>query len=206
MVGQWPEEAKFWEQLASVYMVLEETDKSLAVLKVAWREQLLEKENSIKGLIQLAGSEGIPEHAARILEQALADKLLESNETYLKLLADAWTTAREDEAAIATLARLADVSEDGQPWLKQGRLYLDSFRWQPAQEAFQKALDKGIKSPGQAWLLMGIAQAELSQYQSAKKALKKAQAYEKYTKQAVAWQRYVEEQRKNARWLSNNSG
>ncbi len=204
MVSRWPDEAKYWEQLASVHMVLEQTDSALAVLKVAWSQKLLDKESTIKSLIQLAGSEGIPEHAAIILDEAIETGQIEANEIFLELLANAWTAAREDETAIATLARLAEVTTDGEPWLKQGRLYLDSFRWKQAEVALQKGLEKGLKSPGQAWLLLGITRVELSQYKAAREALRKAQTYNKYQKQAVAWQRYAEEQRKNERWLSRN--
>lgn len=201
---RWPEEAKMWEQLASVYMAIGNADKALAVLKVAWRENLLEKETTIKSMIQLAGSNGIPEHAARLLTVAIDKGMLPADVTYLQLLANAWTVARENDQAIAALQRLAEVSPDGEPWLKQGRLYLDAYEWQAAEQALQKALKKGVNKPGQAWLLLGITRVEQEQFGEAIDALKKAEAFDKEKSQAVAWQRYVDDKRKQQQWLTRN--
>lgn len=205
-LAHWPDDPKVWEQLASVHMALGNTDKALAVLKVAWRSNLLDKESTIKSMIQLAGSNGIPEHAARLLTQAIDKGMVPASESWLELLANAWSVAREKMQAISALERLAQVSADGEPYLRQGRLYLDTYAWESAGQALQKALDKGLAQPGQAWLLLGIARVEQAQFSAAMAALKKAEAFDNYKNQAIAWQRYADDKRKQEQWSGRNDG
>src|SRR5690606_32864425 len=89
-ISKWPEKADYWEQLASVYVLLGNERKGLATLRLAWESGVLKKENSIRSMVQLAITQGIPEHGARLLDRALQQEALPRDETYLDLLANAW--------------------------------------------------------------------------------------------------------------------
>ena len=97
MLDFWPEKAAYWEQLASVYVVLEQEKNALATLKVAFLDGILEKENTVKSLVQLSVARGVPEQAARLLVKAMDQELLPKTEEYLKMLAVAYSAARERE-------------------------------------------------------------------------------------------------------------
>ena len=54
MTTIWPNKPSYWEQLAGVYMVMEKPQLALASLKIAFHSQILDKESSLRSLVQLA--------------------------------------------------------------------------------------------------------------------------------------------------------
>lgn len=205
LIAGWPTDATYWEQLASVNMLMDNETKALAVLRLAWQQQLLDKESSIRSMAQLAFSEGIPEHAGRLLQAALEQEILPSEEKYLKMLAAAWVQAKEDKQAVAAYSALAEVSEDGEPLMKQAQILLGLEDWSGAEQALNAAIDKGLEKPGRAWLFMGISQVERGQFKQGKQTLRKAQAFDDVSKQASAWLAYADQKRSHWQWKKRQS-
>jgi len=206
MLAQWPEKAGYWEQLASVYVVLEDEAKALATLKIAWLEKVLDKEASVKSMVQLAVARGIPEHAARLIEAGFERGLLPRDEDYLDMLANAWVSAREYEQAIATFTELAEMTGTGDPMLRVANMHIEEGRWDRAQQALQAAIDSQLEEPGKAWLMLGIAFAEQDLYSDSFKALRKARSFDYTRSQAGKWLRYAEDMRKQYEWQRNYRG
>ena len=201
-IENWPEKPGYWEQLASVYVMLEDESSALSVLKLAFIQNILDKENTFKSLIQLSVANGVPEHAARLLETCFEEKYLPENEEYLEMLAVAWTAAKERDAAITAYERLAKISEEGDAWISISNIYVEKGDWQQAENALKSALQKELEEPGKAWLLLGISQAELEKFSDAKKSLKKAGAYEYTERSASKWIRYADDMRRQAEWIA----
>lgn len=199
-----PDDARYWEQLASVNMLLGRDRAALSALRLAWKQNLLDKEAVVKSMVQLAYSEGIPDHAARLLTQAMAQNILPADEDNLTILASAWVAAREDQQAIAAYNRLADVSSSGDPLVRQAKILVDQRQWQAAQQALSRALDRGVENRGEALLLLGITQIEAGNLAAAQTTLNQAQGFDKVANQAAAWLAYAEQKRDHQRWLEEN--
>ena len=204
MTSLWPDKTAYWEQLAGVYMVMEKPQKALATLKIAFDLDLLEKESSLKSLVQLALMQGIPEHAARLLEDAIAAELLPVEEQYLDMQAQAWVMARESEKALLTLKKLTELQDGGEAWMRIAQIHVENTEWSEAQAAISHALKKDLDSPGKAWLLLGIAQSELGMFNDARSALRRAVAFEDTARSAKAWMRYSEDMKRQAAWVTAN--
>jgi tetratricopeptide (TPR) repeat protein len=204
MTSLWPDNTAYWEQLAGVYMVMEKPQKALATLKIAFDLDLLEKESSLKSLVQLALMQGIPEHAARLLEDAIAAELLPLEEQYLDMQAQAWVMARESEKAVLTLKKLTELQDGGEAWMRIAQIHVENTEWSEARAAISNALKKDLDSPGRAWLLLGIAQSELGMFNDARSALRRAKAFEDTARSAKAWMRYSEDMKRQAAWITSN--
>ena len=204
MTTIWPNKPSYWEQLAGVYMVMEKPQLALASLKIAFHSHILDKESSLRSLVQLALMQGVPEHAARLLDDAISDQLLPETAEYLRMEAQAWTQARESVEAIGTLRKLAGIEEDGDAWMQIAQIQLESSRWAEAESATQNALSQGFESPGKAWLILGIAQSELGKFDDAREALQKAVGFESTSKSAKAWMRYSSDMKRQADWIASN--
>ncbi len=204
MTTIWPDKSSYWEQLAGVYMVMEKPHLALATLKIAFQSQILDKESSLRSLVQLALMQGIPEHAARLLDAAMSDQLLPETAEYLRMEAQAWTQARESNKAIITLQKLAEIEADGDAWMQIAQIQLESSRWAEAELATQNALGQSFESPGKAWLILGIAQSELGKFDDAREALRKAAAFDSTSKSAKAWMRYSSDMKRQADWIAAN--
>ena len=204
MVGLWPEKASYWEQLASVYVVMEQEDHALATLAIAFDEGVLEKESTVKSMIQLAVMQGVPDRGARMLKAAIEAGLVPEEEEYLEMLAQAWVNAREFEEAISSYERMASLVETGDPWMKIANIHVEATRWNEAEEAVLKALDTDLEEAGKAWLLLGIASAEQGKFTESREALRKARAFEDTERSASSWLRYAEDMKRQADWLAEN--
>lgn len=202
MVNHWPEKASYWEQLASVFVILGDEASALAVLKIAFGEELLEKENTVKSLVQLAITRGIPEQGARFLEEGFRREVLPETPDYLKMLAMALASAKERPAAIEAYKRLASKEESSDPWVDISNIYVEMGEWGEAERALYKALEGKLESPGKAWLLLGIAQAEQQKFESARTSLRKSVAFDETQKPATQWLKYTEDMKRQADWVA----
>ena len=200
MIAVWPAKPSYWEQLAGIYVLLEREDQALATLRLAWLQGLLEKENSIKSMVQLAVARGVPEHAGRLLERALEEELLPRDEDYVDMLANAWVAAREYEKAVAAFTEVAELEGANDALLRVANLHMDKGRWPQAEAALRSALDGDLEAPGKAWLLLGITLAEQAQFEQGFDALRKAQAFADTRKQASRWLDYARDMRRQHTW------
>lgn len=204
MVLAWPEKGAYWEQLASVYVVMEDEARALATLKIAFDQGVIDKDSTVKSMIQLAVMRGIPEHGGRLLSKAMEAEIVPEEEEYLEMLAQAWVQAREFEQAIEAYQRMAALLGTGDPWMKIANIYVDETNWSEAESAIYKALDLELEEPGKAWLLLGISLAEQGKFDSGRDALRKARAFEETERSATNWLRYAEDMQRQAQWLADN--
>lgn len=203
-ISGWPDDARYWEQLASVYLIQKREDKALATLQLAWRNGVLEKESAIRSMIQLAISGGIPDRAGRLLETAMERNLVPTDERFLKLRVNAWRSAREYDKAIGALEALAAETGSGNAYITIANIHLDRAQWQPAINALQRARQLEVDEPGRVWLLLGIAYTEQEQFQDGMEAFRKARAFGYTEGQAKNWLKYAEGLRRQHNWKSRH--
>ncbi len=197
MIGNWPGKKAYWEQLAGIYLKLDKESDSLALLELAWRKGVLEKESSIKTLVQYAIGYGIPERAARILDTAIKQKKLTGNIKNLQVLARAWTRAKEVNKAISSYQNLVKVSGSGKHMTQLARLYIEQEDWPNAQKWLQSAVSKPGVDQGKTYLLLGITQVQANQLDDAKQTLRKAAAFGKTKRQANTWINYAKQKQQS---------
>ncbi|TYK66713.1 tetratricopeptide repeat protein [Colwellia echini] len=203
-ISYWPENSNYWEQLASVYMILEENTKGLATLQLAWKSGVLDKETSVKSMVQLAITQGIPEHAARLIVMAMEQNILPEDADYLATLANAWVAAKEYTPAITAFEKLAEVTEESEPYLNIANLYVEKAQWQPAELALNKALSGELEEPGKAWLVMGITMTEQKKFGEGLAAFRKARAFSYSEGQANNWLEYAADLQRQHNWITRN--
>lgn len=206
MIAIWADKPGYWEQLASVYVLMEDEPRALATLRLAWLKGVLEKEASIKSMVQLCVARGIPEHAARLIEAGFEKTLLPRNESYVRMLANAWVSAREQDAAVAAYTELAEMEQKGDPMLRVANLHVEQGDWSAAESALATAVDMGLEEPGKAWLLLGIALAEQEKFKESFSALRKARSFDNTRRQAARWLGYAEDMRKQYEWQRSYGG
>lgn len=200
MITLWPAKAEYWEQLASVLVVQEREPQALAVLKLAWQQGVLEKESSVKSLVQLAISRGVPEHAGRLVQAAFEKQLLPRDAVYVDLLANAWVAARETDRAVTAFTELAALEGNGEGLTRVANLHMEAGRLEQAEATLEQALSAGLKEPGKAWLLLGIALAEQQKFSRSFEALRMAATFEGTRRQATRWLSYAEDMRRQKDW------
>ena len=187
MINRDPYENDNWRLLANHHMQLEDSRKALAAVAIAYNEGLLEGAEDLKRMIALYGAVEIPEKAARLLEQHLADETLETDADMLKRVADLWLLSRERQQARLALQKAAEVAPDGRTYEMLGNIFFEDEDWAKAHEAYLKALDLGgFDEPERIYMLAGISAEQGGMKDAARDAFMEARKSDELRKQADA--------------------
>jgi tetratricopeptide (TPR) repeat protein len=199
MIAQWPEKKLYWTQLAQAYSSLQQNDKALAVAALAYRKKLMTTQADITYLTSLYANANVPYKAAAILQQAIEDKVVESSEKFWTLAADLWYRSEELEKALTAYEKAAADSSSGEIDLRRGYILADLERWAPATEALDAALARGglnERKMGEAYLLRGMAEFNLENYDQASADWGRASKYPAAREAAQRWMNHLQEERK----------
>lgn len=186
-----PREKSYWQQISALYQQQEEIFYSLSVQMLAKRLDLGDGETVIR-LADTYRYLSIPYKSARLLTQALEDGRIEASFKNLDKLANSWLAAREYTQAAEVLQRMARIDDSGETDLRLAQVHVSKEDWQPALDALMPAIDKLSGSEqGRAYLLAGMAYANLEDYDESRTMLEQATAFEKERQRATQWLNYI---------------
>ena len=140
-------------------------------------------------------------------EEALdkdAKPVLEEDKQNLTILAEAFRSARERQAAIKIFQQLASITDDGEAYIAMGNLYYQEDMIDDAVKSIDKGLKKGkLKNPGYAQLTLGQAYFELGRFDDAREVFTKASQSkrESVKKSARAWLKYTDAEQERVKNL-----
>lgn len=194
MISYWPDKADYWHNLYGLYMLKEQNEKALVVMRVAYEKGLINEGDTLLNLARLELVHGLPYYAAEVLTKGMKSGKIESNLDNLRLLVTAWTQAQETDEALETLDKAAKLADDGMLYLKKAQLCYQEAEWECAIDAANDAADKGgLDEPGKAYLMKGMALAQVEKYDQAKEAFHKAERYKGTRDQARGWIKYIKD-------------
>lgn len=192
------DEPKYWIQLAGMYGQLEMEDQQLATMEIAYQRGFVTSASDTFNLAQLYFYHGVPFKAAKLMEDAIASGVLESNLRNLRFLGQAWQAAREDEKAVPVIQTAAELSDDGELDAQLALLYFNLDEFEKAINAANTAIEKGgLDNPGNTHMLMGLALYNQRQFALALDELAKAETFSRSRTAARQWSRYVEREKTN---------
>ena len=192
--------------LAALHGQLGDRQQQLALVEAMLDDGRITRAAYLKMLASLYLAENLPYKAASLLESALADGRLEEDVPTLEQASQAWYLAQEFDRAAVPLARAADLaaaeSESGELYLRLAGLHMDAYQWSKADAAAALALETGgLKREGEAWLMRGMANAQLDRFDDAEDLFERALAFESTRAHADQWLIYVASER-NTRSVS----
>jgi tetratricopeptide (TPR) repeat protein len=196
---------EYWIHLSAAYGEKGDTTRQLAAYEMAHVLGYLTTGREIVLLSQLLMRAGVPHRAGVILEQALADGVVEGTAGNWRLLSQAWTLAQEHETAIVALTRGAELAEDGELNARIAQSHANLGQWDQSVEAARVALQRGVDNPHEMQVLLGMALFELGKFDEAKSAFSDAQSSPEGRATAVRWLAYVEREEKRLRELGLQS-
>lgn len=195
LVARWPNKLTYWETMAGAHQELNQDADALAALMTAYDGGLITTQPKLLNLVRMSMFLELPYQGGQILSRAIEAGQVEANAANLRLLLQAWTSAREYNRAGAVIDRLAPMTGEGDLFVQKARLMMEQNQWQPTVDAARQALELGnVDKPGAAWLMIGIAEMELGNLREARRAFQQAQEFDANTRrQAREWQRFVED-------------
>jgi tetratricopeptide (TPR) repeat protein len=165
----------YWTQLSSLYAHLEQEEKSLAVMQLAYAQDFLVKNSDLRALAQLYLYHSLPYQAGLVLEKAREDGSIDEDASYWEMLANSWLLAREFDRALEPLQTGAGLSDKGNLFARLGQLYLEREQWLEASEALNSSIEKGgLTDEGTTHLLLAISYYHQKKFSNSIRNLKAA--------------------------------
>lgn len=191
MVTRWPDKKTYWTQLSNTYYKLEDDEKALSVMALAYRKGLLDKKENLMYLANLYAMRDVPYKAAQVMQKGLEDGIIDAEERYWTMTGDNWYAAEEYEEALVAFEQAGSLADEGKIDLRRGFILVDMERWEEAKSALSDALEKGglnDRQTGEAWLLLGMTEYSMGKYDSAATAFTRASRFPDARQQAQQWQ------------------
>jgi tetratricopeptide (TPR) repeat protein len=192
-------------QLASIYIEMEQGPKAIEVLEAAKSRGLLTDASDLRQLFQLYNYVERPADAARTINEGLAAGILKEDYETLKGLGDAWVLTAQDatdesaaqkegfDKAIEAYGRASAAAKDGEiDFVRAQLLIQEKEKFAEGKAAMQQALARGgLKREGEAYILLGNAEAELGNQKAAIAAYEKARSFPNTKSMAESWLKSV---------------
>ena len=103
-------------------------------------------------------------------------------------MANALLVSREPKRALPYLREGASMSDNGELHLFIGQTLADLDRWGEAAQAYNDALHAGgLRNPGEALIMQGVAYTTAKQYKRAQMAFEKAKGFKDHALTASQW-------------------
>ena len=185
--------------LAGVYSELGDTKKQLSLSEVLYEKGFLNNPSHIVNLANLYLLHEAPYKAAVLLEKEMASNRVEKDVRNLRLLSQAWYTSREDEKAIPPLRQAAELSGDGELFVRLAQAHINLEQWDQAATAIQRGIRLGgISREDTAHIMLGMALFNQKKLSLARDAFQKALPDNRSRRTAQQWIQYVDSEIKRA--------
>lgn len=193
MVGYWPTQVQYYQQLSGLYQEFERHRDALAALSLAYQNTLLENGNDIKRLADLYRFNDYPYKGAVILQAALDNRLVPNEADNWQTLANAWLQAREWQRGDRALRQAAQLAPTGETWLLLCQTAFQDERWPDAEGYCEQALDKGgLDNTADAWQLLARSRHQQDDVPGALAAFKECARLEAGEETCRRWREYLE--------------
>lgn len=181
-----PDNKSWWNYLVAVFLEQDREDKALAALVLAHYQNRLDTDDLMR-IVRLYSYNGIPEKAARLLQNWIKEGRLEATPKTYRLQFELWHLACEHAPALQALAQAASLTNNGEDYLILGHLHLERNEWQQASNALQQALRLGVKEKTRAHYLLGVAAFNCDDATMARLAFEEAKKNPKLVKVVAYW-------------------
>ena len=190
MLAKNPDDKSTLMNLSSIYAQADMYDKAAEVLEKARTKGMLTEERDWRQLYAIyLNSEGKEANGIEVINDGLQKGILKpSSDLYIALGQAYYFTDKIDES-IDAYRKSLPLAKDGEPALNLARVLTNEEDYAGAKSAAQEALKKGVKKPGDAWMVIGRAEFGLENRAGLIAAYKEAAKYPETAQQANEWLR-----------------
>ncbi len=176
LTATFPNNPKYWKQLTSTYLSLNEDKKALATMELAYKQGFLVEEADLLNLVSLYVYLDMPQAAVETLENEMKNLRISDSAKNLELLSQAYYQSRDRANSMVALNRAAQKSANGDYFARIGMMHLEGEEWTSAVDAFSRSLVKGVKTPAKAYWGLAVAKYQQKDLPGALNTLLKARA------------------------------
>lgn len=188
LAAKHPDDIKFQSNLAAVLMEADKSEEAAKVLEAARTSGLLNDERGYRQLYVIYYNlDGQEAKVVEVINDGLARNILKPNAEVYGILAQTYYNQDKIDQAIEAFRNASKVASDGESALNLSRLLTNEARFAEAKAAANEALSKGVKRPGDAWLIVGRAEHGLGNKAAVAAAYREAAKFPETQQVASDW-------------------
>jgi tetratricopeptide (TPR) repeat protein len=169
-----PDDKRAISNLAMLYSNNDQPEKAVALLDGARKRGLLNEAADYERIFATYYNMEKEAEAAAVIDEGLAKGILPQDAKYYTMLGQAHYFGDNIPAAITAAQKAADLSKDGEPGLFLAQILSQEDRNAEAAAAARAAIAKGVKKPGDAWMVIARAEFYSDNLAGAKAAYREA--------------------------------
>lgn len=183
-----PDDKRAQMHLAAIYAQADLYEKATEVLERARARGMLTEERDYRQLYAMYFNMDGKENAAiEVITEGLQKGILKDTAEVHVALAQAYYFTDRTEQAIEHYRKAVPLATDGEPALNLARLLSNEDRPADTKAAAQDALQRGVRRPGDAWMIIGRAEHGLNNQAAMIAAYREAATYPETKEQAEDW-------------------
>lgn len=166
-----PDDKRTLLNLASLYAQTDQPEKAAALLDNARQKGMLTEQRDYENLYAIyLNMDGREADAAKVIQEGLGKGVLPENARTYTFLAQSLYFSDQIDPAIAAYQKAAPLDTSGETALALSQILTNEDRNAEAKAAARQALDKGLKSPGEAWMVIARSEYYLDNLAAARAA------------------------------------
>ena len=174
--------------LSAIYAQADQYDKAIEVLERARKQGLLDEERDYRQLYALyLNADGREAEGIAVINEGLEKNVLKPSAEVYIALGQAYYFSDKIKESIEAYRKALPHAKDGEPALNLARVLTNEEDYAGAKAAAQEALKKGVKKPGEAWMVVGRAEHGLENRAGLIAAYKEAAKFPETQQQATEW-------------------
>jgi len=174
LVNRYRNKEEYWMQLISVYQTTKRYKKSLAILELAYKKDVVSKKENIMYLVNILVQNKIYNKAGILMKEAINKDLLLNNKKNFDILISCFLNARNYKEAIPRLNKSKFAYSDKYK-LILGNIYFNKNQYKEAIRVLKNYnFTKNSRSDGKRHIILALSSYELEKNKEAIRYLRKA--------------------------------
>lgn len=184
-----PNNASLVRNLSAIYASAEKMDQSIEILQGGLDRGVTNTERDYIELSKMYRFAEQDQRAADLLTGGLAAGAIAPSLDVYKAIGEANYFSENTQAAAEAYAKADEFATDGEMALNQARSLYELERWTEVKAAANKAISKGVRRMGDAYVILGAAEFGLNNEAAALNAYREAAKYPETKDSAEAFLR-----------------
>lgn len=170
-----PDDKRSLLNLASLYAQTGSPDKAAALLDTARQKGMLTEQRDYENLYAIyLNMDGKEAEAAKVIQEGLDKSILPADARTYTFLAQSLYFSDQVDGAIEAYKKAAPLDTRGDTALALSQILTNEDRNEEAKAAARQALDKGLKKPGEAWMVIARSEYYMDNFAAARQAYAEA--------------------------------
>lgn len=182
-----PDDARLLFNVATMYAQNDQYEKATALLETGRSRGLLDERGYRQLYALYSNMEGAEGKAITVINDGLAKGLLQPGVDVYTALGQAYYFTDQIPQAIDAYQKGVPLASDGEMALNLSRLLSNEERYAESKKMAQDALAKGLRRPGDAWVIIGRAEHGLGNRAGLIAAYREAAKYPETKQTAEEW-------------------